>query len=156
MFYRKIFILFLLCLTVASCSSSDAPQTKTPLETLQTYVKAFQKKDYTTMKLLLSDATIKMHQESAKAQGVTLDDIVQRETLISPEQKIFNFRNQKIDGEKATIEMENNLGAWDTINFVREQGIWKIDKQGFANRILEQNEQDAKKIDELINQGKQP
>lgn len=156
MFYRKIFILFSLCFALASCSGSDAPQAKTPLETLQAYVKAFQKKDYTTMKLLLSDATIKMHQESAKAQGVTLDDIVQRETLISPEQKTAEFRNQKIDGEKATIEMKNNFGAWNTINFVREQGIWKIDKQGFADQILEQNERDAKKIDELINQGKQP
>lgn len=156
MFYRKIFILFLLCLAVASCSSSNAPQTKTPLETLQTYVKAFQKKDYTTMKLLLSEATIKMHQQAAKDQGVTLDDIVQRETLISPEQKTAEFRNQKIDGEKATIEMKNSFGAWDTINFVREEGTWKIDKQSFANQILQQNEQDTKKIDEMINQGKQP
>lgn len=156
MFYRKIFILFLLCLAIAACSNSDAPQTKTPLETLQSYVKAFQKKDYTTMKLLLSAATIKMHQESAKAQGVTLDDIVQRETLISPEQKTAEFRNQKIDGDKATIEIKNSFGSWDAINFVREEGIWKIDKQGFANQILQQNEQDSKKLDELINQGKQP
>lgn len=155
MFYRKIFILFLLCAAIASCSS-PASQPKTPLETLQTYVEAFRKKDYTTMKLLLSDATIKMHQQSAKDQGVTLDDIVQRETIISPEQKTAEFRNQKIDGEKATLEMKNSFGAWDTINFVREQSIWKIDKQSFANQILEQNEQDTKKIDELINQGKQP
>lgn len=156
MFYRKIFILFLLCAAVASCSSLNAPQPKTPLETLQAYVEAFKKKDYTTMKLLLSDATIKMHQQSAKDQGVTLDDIVARETIISPQQKIADFRNQKIDGDKATLEMKNNFGAWDTINFVREQGIWKIDKQSFANQILEQNEQDTKKIDDLINQGKQP
>jgi len=156
MFYRKIFILFLLCAAVASCSSSNAPQPKTPLETLQTYVEAFKKKDYTTMKLLLSDATIKMHQQSAKDQGVTLDDIVQRETIISPNQKIADFRNQKMDGDKATLEMKNNLGAWDTINFVREQGIWKIDKQSFADQILEQNEQDNKKMDEIFNQGRQP
>lgn len=156
MFYRKIFILFLLCLMVASCSISDAPQPKTPLETLQTYVRAFQKKDYTTMKLLLSAATIKMHQESAKSQGVTLDDIVQRETLIAPDQKTAEFRNQKVDGDKATIEMKNSFDAWNTINFVREEGIWKIDKQGFANQILEQNEQDNKKLDEIFNQGRQP
>lgn len=156
MFYRKIFILFLLCAAFASCAGSDAPQPKTPLETLQAYVEAFRKKDYTAMKLLLSDATIKMHQQSAKDQGVTLDDIVQRETIISPGQKTAEFRNQKIDGDRATIEMKNSFGAWDTINFVREQGSWKIDKQGFANQILEQNEQDTKKIDELINQGKQP
>lgn len=155
MFYRKIFILFLLCF-VASCSGSDAPQTKTPLETLQAYVKAFQKKDYTTMKLLLSAATIKMHQESAKSQGVTLDDIVQRETLISPDRKTAEFRNQKIDGDRATIEMKNSFGAWNTINFVREEGIWKIDKQSFANQIIEQNDQDNKKLDEIFNQGRQP
>ena len=108
------------------------------------------------MKLLLSDATIKMHQQSAKDQGITLDDIVERETIIQPGQKTAEFRNQKIDGDKATLEMKNSFGVWDTINFVREQGVWKIDKQSFANQILEQNEQDTKKIDELINQGKQP
>lgn len=156
LFYRKIFILFLLCAAFSACSNSDAPQPKTPLETLQAYVKAFQKKDYTTMKLLLSEATIKMHQQAAKDQNVTLDDIVQRETMISPEQKTAEFRNQKIDGDKATLEMKTNFGTWNTINFVREQGIWKIDKQSFAEQILEQNEQDNKKLDEIFNQGRQP
>ena len=52
----------------------------TPLETFKTYTKAIKQKDTTTMKLLLSDATMKMHEKEAKAQGVTLDDIVKRET----------------------------------------------------------------------------
>ena len=88
------------------------------------------------MKLLLSDATIKMHQQAAKDQGVTLDDIVERETLFPPEQKTGEFRNQKIDGDKATIEMKNSSGIWDTINFVREEGVWKLDKQSFANQTI--------------------
>ena len=156
MLYRKIFIwTCFIALTVSACSNS-APQPKTPLETLQAYAGAFKKKDYTTMKLLLSDATIKMHQQAAKDQGVTLDDIVERETLFPPEQKTAEFRNQKIDGDKATIEMKNSSGIWDTINFVREEGVWKLDKQSFANETIEQNEQKNQALDELINQGKQP
>ena len=58
------------------------PRAATPLETFKTYTKAVKQKDYTTMKLLLSDATIKMHEQEAKAQGVTVDDIVKRETLL--------------------------------------------------------------------------
>lgn len=108
------------------------------------------------MKLLLSAETIKMHQQSAKDQGLTLDDIVQRENLFPPGQTTAEFRNQKIDGDKASIEMRDAGGIWNAINFVREENIWKIDKQSFANQILEQNEQDNKKFDELINQGKQP
>ena len=154
MLYRKIFIsIFLFAL--AACSTS-APQPKTPLETLQTYAAAYKKKDYTTMKLLLSDATIKMHQQAAKDQNVTLDDIVQRETLFLPDQKTAEFRNQKIDGDKATIEMKDAGDIWNTINFVREEGVWKLDKQSFANQTIEQIDQDNKKLDELINQEKQP
>ncbi len=108
------------------------------------------------MKLLLSDATIKMHQQSAKDQNVTLDDIVQRETLFLPDQKTAEFRNQKIDGDKATIEMKDTGDIWNTVNFVKEEGIWKIDKQSFADQIIEQNEQDNKKFDELFNKERQP
>ncbi len=154
MLYRKLFV-YLFLFALAACSSS-APQPKTPLETLQTYAAAFKKKDYTTMKLLLSDATIKMHQQAAKDQGVTLDDIVERETLFPPARKTAEFRNQKIDGDKATLEMKDSGGIWNTVNFVREEDIWKLDKQSFADQMIEQNDLDNKKLDELINQGKQP
>lgn len=153
MFYRKILILILACL-LAACSSS--PKHLTPFETLQAYEQAIRKKDTTTMKLLLSDATIKMHQEAAKEQGITLDEIVQRETLFFPGQKKFEYRNETIEGDKASIEMKNSYGIWDKISFVKEDGVWKIDKQAYANTILEQNEIDNKRIDEIINQGKQP
>ena len=154
MLYRKILIFTLACL-LAACSGSS-PKPSTPLDTLKAYTLAIKKKDTTTMKLLLSEATIKMHEQSAKEQGVTLDDIVERETLFSPGQKTAEYRNETIEGDRATIEMKNAYGVWDKISFVKEADGWKIDKQAFVDPILQQNELRNRELDEIINQGKQP
>ncbi len=154
MFYRKFLVLIFAALLTAACSGS--PKFLSPLETLQNYSEAVRKKDTTTMKLLLSDATIKMHQQSAQEQGVTLDEIVEREMLFSPGQKTYEYRNEIIQGDRATLEIKNAYGIWDKINFVREEGVWKIDKQAFVNPILQDNELKNQQLDEMINQGKQP
>lgn len=153
MLYRKILVLILTGL-LAACSGSQKPST--PLDTLKAYSEAVRKKDTTTMKVLLSDATLKMHLESAKEQGLTLDEIVERETLFSPGQKTAEYKNETIEGERASIEMKNSYGIWDKVSFVKEDGVWKIDKQAFVNPILQQNEIDNQRLNEIINQGKQP
>ncbi len=142
-------------LFLISCAGDTKP--KTPFETLVAYTKAISEKDTTTMKLLLSQETIKMHEQEAKVQNVTLDDIVKRETLFTENQKQVRYRNEKIEGEKATLEVENSFGTWEIVPFVKEEGAWKIDKKGFANRMVEDIEQkNNQKIDEIINQGRQP
>ncbi|MEO8041006.1 MAG: hypothetical protein ABI646_00225 [Acidobacteriota bacterium] len=108
------------------------------------------------MKLLLSAESIKMHEQEAKAQNVTLDDIVRRETLFAEGQKTVEFRNQKIDGEKATLEVKNSFGSWETVPFVREDEEWKIDKKGYADNLMEDFEHNNQQMDDIINQGKQP
>ncbi|MDQ3063784.1 MAG: hypothetical protein M3R14_13130 [Acidobacteriota bacterium] len=152
-FYFKFIVLMLPCLLFA-CADSTKPST--PLETLKAYTQAIKKKDTTTMKLLLSDASIKMSEQEAKSQNVPLDEIVKRETLFSENQKTVEFRNEKIDGEKATIEMKNSFDSWSTVPFVREDGVWKIDKQGIANQMMQDFEQSDKRLDDIINQGRQP
>lgn len=112
-------------------------QPKTPLETFKTYAKAVKLQDTAAMRVLLSDATLKMHEREAKAQGVPVDEILKRETLVTPSQKSVEFRNEKINGEKATLEVKDSFGAWESVPFVLEDGVWKIDKQGFANQMIE-------------------
>ena len=107
------------------------------------------------MKLLLSSETLKMHDQQAKAQGVTVDDIVKREALISESQTLVKFRNEKIEGEKATLEVENSFGGWDTVPFVFEEGQWKIDKKGFADQMMREIEESQRQIEDAINQGRQ-
>ena len=144
-------LIFALAISIAACTPQ---RPATPRETFITYIKALKAKDYTTMKLLLSDATIKMHEKEAKAQGVTVDDIVKRETLLSEKQSSVEYRNEKVDGDKASIQVKNSYGSWETVPFVREDGVWKIDKQGYADQMLKDVEDSDKKLDELINGNK--
>ncbi len=153
-FYKK-FLVVLSAGFIFACAGKFAPST--PLETLKAYTLAIKKKDSTQMKLLLSDASIKMAEQEARAQNVTLDEIMKRETLFSETQRSVEFRNEKVDGDRATIEMKNSFNAWTTVPFVREEGVWKIDKQGFANQMMQQIEdENNKRLDDIINEGKQP
>jgi len=150
-FYSK-FLITISALFVFACADDEKPAT--PLETLKAYTAAIKKKDTTTMKLLLSKDSIKMADQEAKVQNVALDEIVKRETLFSENQTSVEFRNEKIDGEKATIEMKDSFNTWNTVPFVREENIWKIDKPGIANRMLQEFEQENKRLDDIINQGR--
>ena len=147
-------LVFSLVLLAAACSRES--KADTPIETFKTYINAIKQKDTTRMKLLLSSESIKMHEQEAKAQNVPLDDIVKRETLFTEGQKVVEFRNEKIEGERATLEVKNSFGAWETIPFVREENEWRIDKKGYADRMLQDIEQNNQQMDDIINQGKQP
>jgi len=146
--------IFAVAVVLSSCASESKPDT--PLEAFKSYVNAVKQKDTTKMKLLLSSESIKMHEQEAKAQNVTLDDIVRRETLFTEGQKTVEVRDQKIEGDKATLEVKNSFGAWETVPFVREDDGWKIDKKGYADKLMQDVEQNNQQMDDFINQGKQP
>lgn len=152
-FIRKGSLFLLFALLSVACSSEKEPSS--PKETFRTYSRAVKQKDITTMKLLLSAESIKMHEQEAKAQGVTLDDIVKRETLLNESQTVVKVRNEKIEGEKATLEVENSMGIWETIPFIFEGGEWKIDKKGYQERLMRDIEEiNQQQLDDVINKGR--
>jgi len=146
-FWPKIIVLAIF-LFVASCGPESRPST--PKDTFMAYTAAIKKKDLTTMKLLLSESSRKMHEQEARARGVTLDDVIKTQTLFKEDQTLVKLRDQKIDGDRATLEVQNSYGDWETLPFVKEEGIWKIDKQGFADQIIQDADQKAKELDELF------
>lgn len=154
-FYYKFLVFILIAAAFSACSSAPK-KTLTPLETLKAYGNAHKRKDITAMKLLLSQESLKMHEQEAKSQNVTVDDIVKRETLFGENQTTAEFRNEKTEDEKATVEMKDSIGIWNTVQFVKEEGVWKIDRKGFATNIERQVEQKNSEMDQLINQGRQP
>ena len=144
-------LLLVTAIFAAACGASSEP--KSPVQTMQTYTKAVKAKDTTTMKLLLSADTIKMLEQEAKSQNVVLDEVVKRETLFPESQKVFEFRNEKIEGEKATVEVKNSFGQWETWPFVFEDSQWKIDKKGYADLLMQDIQlQNDSAIDDIIKQ----
>lgn len=154
-FWRTSLILILTALIISACGGDSTPAT--PKETLTAYTIAVKKKDVAMMKLLLSTGSLKLHEQEAKAQNVPLDEIILRDTFFPiPEgKKFFPYRNEKIEGDIATVEIKNNFDTWDKIYLIKEGGIWKIDKKGTSDQILNQVEEDRRKMDEIINQGKE-
>jgi hypothetical protein len=103
-----------------------------PSATLKTYFEALQKKDAAALKKTLSKGTLEMFEQFAKAQSPpkTLDEALQTglaSTTTTDSNKMPETRNEKIDGDKATLEVKNEkTGAWETVPFIKEDGDWKI------------------------------
>ena len=150
----KALILLTILSATFGCSSGDS-EPASPKETFKTYTKAIANKDITTMKLLLSAETMKMNELEARARGVSVDEVVKNETLFSENQKTVKLRNEKIEGDKATLEVENTFGTWETVPFIMEGGAWKIDKKGWAQREMDKVNQGNEQLDNIINQSRQ-
>jgi hypothetical protein len=160
--FNKVFFIVLAALSAFACAPEPKPST--PLETLKSYTQAIKRKDTTAMKLLLSDASLKMAEQEARAQNETVDDVVKNEKLFTESQNRLEYRNEKSEGDHATIEVKDSYNSWNTVAFVLEQGVWKIDKQEMANKMLEEMEEKNKQLDDMknkelddiINQGRIP
>jgi hypothetical protein len=150
-FYRILLILISALFFASSCAS-DAPKTETPLDTLKAYMQAIKKKDPTQMKLLLSKGSMKMAEDEAKAQNTTVDEIIKRETLFTETQKTVEFKNEKIDGDRATIEVKSSFGSWDIVPFNKEDGEWKIAKERYMEEQMKKADEEMKRLDEQFNQ----
>ena len=154
---RAFYTILISIAAVALFACAGERQTpQTPLDTLKTYTLAIKKKDAPQMKRLLSKGSIKMAEDEAKEKNLPLDEVIQKETLFSADQRTVEFRNEKIEGETASIEMKNSYGTWDVVPFVREDGKWKIAKERYADELMKQSEEDNKRLDELINRERRP
>lgn len=145
----SIILLILALLAASACQRTAA----TPLETFKTYTKAIKAKDVKAMRVLLSSATLKLHEQEAKEQRTTVDEVMKRQTLFGENQTSVEYRNEKIDGEKATLEVKNRSGIWETVPFVKEDGAWKIDMAGLRNQMIQYGEESNRQIDDLIRSG---
>lgn len=152
-FYHTNLILVLI-LACIGCGSESVPQT--PLETLKAYTQAVKKNDAGEMQRLLSKGSLRMAQKESQAQNVPVEDVVKRQTLFPKDLKTVEFRNEKIEGERATIEVKNSYGTYETIPFIKEDGEWRIDQERSAEELLKQIEDEDKRLEERINQSRQP
>ena len=128
----------LLVFAVAACKLLSS---SSPTSTFKAFYEAQKKKDVEGMKKTLSKGSLQMMEKAAKEQNKTVDKAL-TEGMESPggkADKMPETRNEKIDGDNATLEVQNEeTKKWDKIYFVKEDGDWKIALDKTIEEIFKQ------------------
>ncbi|MBA3767056.1 MAG: hypothetical protein H0W99_08735 [Acidobacteria bacterium] len=105
---------------------SDGGSLATPTETYKTGYAARQKKDIAGLKRVLSKEALEFLTEVGKEEQKTLDDQL-RALAERPQAPTAETRDEKISGNRASLEYLNERGKWVSMEFVKEGNDWKID-----------------------------
>ena len=151
----KKMLIALCALFVFGCGAIQ--QTSSPTETLKTFIEASDKKDVEKIKGTLSKGTLNIIEGSAKAQNTTIDELLKRENGI-PLKEIPETRNEKIEGETASLEVKNVVtDDFDRVPFVKEDGVWKIALDLFMRDMQKKMKEDMKiPLDEGVHKSNAP
>jgi Domain of unknown function (DUF4878) len=126
--------LAVLVLAVSACSLLGG---SSPTATFKKFFEASKKKDVAGIRKTLSKGSLEMFDKVAKEQGKTTDDMLKDVDKDSKSEAMPETRNEKIDGNTATLEVKNEkTGKWDSLPFVKEDGEWKIAFDKFIENML--------------------
>ncbi|MEJ7863208.1 MAG: hypothetical protein WKF90_16385 [Pyrinomonadaceae bacterium] len=134
--YKTIFI-GLCALFFINCDSAPAPQSGGPTEILNAFYEAAKTKDIETMKRALSKGTMSKIEQSAQEQNTDVDTLLRSEdgTLV---RQLPETRNEKIEGDTATLEVKNiETGEFEEVPFVIEGGAWRLALDQIIDEINE-------------------
>ena len=118
-------LVVLLCLiaVAAACKKNSSPTA-----TAQAFYQSFKDKDVEAYKRTVSKEGLQVLANRAGAMEKTLDDYIRMELnkpgITLPDK--LETRNEKIEGDRATLELKNIEGGWNTVPLVKEDGQWKV------------------------------
>ncbi|HEX8143847.1 MAG TPA: hypothetical protein VF553_14710 [Pyrinomonadaceae bacterium] len=114
--------------TPAATTPATTASLTTPTNTFMAFYEASKKNDVEAVKRTLSKGSLDFLTGEARKDNKTLEAAL-TESLKNADVPTTTpeVRNEKIDGDNATLEVKDNkTNSWDTFNFVKENGEWKI------------------------------
>lgn len=107
--------------------STDTSTAATPTDAYKAAYAARKSKDVTALKKLMSKDIMEFFTEISGLgeKKQTIDELLM-ELCEKPQAPTAEARNEKIDGDHATIEYLDEKGDWSTMDFVKEGGGWKL------------------------------
>lgn len=110
----------------------------TPTNAYKAAYAARKNKDVPALKKLMSKDIIEFFTELGGMgdKKQTLDELL-FELCEKPQAPTAEARNEKIDGDTATIEYLDEKGGWSTMDFIKEDGGWKLTIPKFDKSDLE-------------------
>lgn len=127
---QLVVLVALLAMIVGGNAACSLFSKSSPTATLKAFYDASKNKDVATVKKHLSKKSLELFETEAKKSDKPLDEFI-KEAVAEPgsgAEKTPEFRNEKISGDTATVEMKRDQSdQWDTVPFVKEDGEWKLD-----------------------------
>lgn len=118
--------LTMVALTAIACSKGNS----TPTKAFKTYYNSLKNKDVKGLKTIMKKKDLEEIEAEAKKKNKSLDDFIKDEVIEQVSRKIPaempETRNEKIDGDNATLEVKDG-DNWRPAKFVKEDDGWKID-----------------------------
>ena len=110
-----------------AAADTSTSSTATPTDAYKAAYAARKNKDVPRLKKLMSKEIIEFLTEigGAGEKKQTLDELLM-ELCEKQQAPTAEARNEKIDGDYATIEYLDEKGDWSTMDFVKEGGGWKL------------------------------
>ena len=113
--------------TPAAASTSTTDEAGTPTAAYKAAYAARKNKDVPALKKLMSKDILEFFTEiSALGEKPQTVDQLLMELCEKPQAATAEARNEKITGDKATIEYLDENGQWQPMEFVKENGAWKL------------------------------
>lgn len=109
----------------ATTTGSQVGSLATPEEAYRTAYALREKKDVAGLKRALSKDVIEFLTLMGEGEKKSLDEEIAT-MFEKPQAKTNEFRNVKISGDRASLEYPDDKGAWKTMDFVKEDGEWKM------------------------------
>jgi uncharacterized protein (DUF342 family) len=115
----------LIALSAAACKKSVG---ESPGATFEAFYDSLKNKNVEAYKKTVSKKTLEILERRAKDLDRSLDEYIkldmEKPTRTLPDK--LETRNEKIEGDKATLEVKNTEGGWNTVPFIKEDGQWKL------------------------------
>ena len=109
--------------TESNSTASNSPST--PTAAYKAAYAARKNKDIKTLKQLISKDMFEFFEMMDDNKPNAVDEGL-KEMCESPQGASDESRNEKITGDKATLEYLDKSGAWKTMDLVKENGGWKL------------------------------
>jgi flagellar basal body L-ring protein FlgH len=118
--------------TSTTPANSPAPPTtpagdySTPTAAFKTFYEAAKANNVEGIKRSVSKKTLEEMTKEAAKENKTLDETI-KETIKDSPSSFPETRNEKITGDKATLEFKDDkMERWNKASFVKEDGGWKL------------------------------
>jgi PBP1b-binding outer membrane lipoprotein LpoB len=135
---NQLLFIALIAFLFVGCNKDAAvePQIASPTDTLKSFIQSSKQKDVEAIKKVMSKNSLTIAERSAQLQNTTVDELFKRDNPALPTE-IPEIRNEKIEGETATVEVKDQTSGYETIPFVKEDGVWKIAFDKYQQAMME-------------------